>query len=275
MKSKTLKTSSMKRILKKPEPQLTYYDLSDRVTAFSSTRHGGVSEGCYGTFNVNGYCGDHPDHIVQNRRALCKLLHIKTDCLIMPHQVHGTGITQISKTYFLLSEDIRRSVTEGVDALITNVPGVCIGVSTADCIPIIIYDPEHHAAGVVHSGWRGTVANIAEAAVASMIRSYHSKPESLLAVIGPGISCRNFEVGDEVYNAFASAGYPMDAIAVREEKWHINLPKCCRLQLEAVGIPSENIRMTDICTYVQTDDYFSARRLGIDSGRIFTGVVLR
>ena len=256
-------------------PQLHFYDLASNVTAFSSTRHGGVSEGNYGTFNVNVYCGDNPDHIAQNRRALCKLLHIKTDRLVMPHQVHGTGITQISKTFFLLSEDIRRSVTEGIDALITNVPGVCIGVSTADCIPIIIYDPEHHAAGVVHSGWRGTVANIAEAAVASMVRSYHSKPELLLTVIGPGISCRNFEVGDEVYNSFASANYPMDAIAVREEKWHIDLPKCCQLQLEAVGIPSANICMTDICTYDQTDDFFSARRLGIDSGRILTGVVLR
>ena len=258
----------------KSEPQLTFYDIAASVTAFSSTRHGGVSEGSYGTFNVNAYCGDDIEHIARNREALCKLLHIKPDHLIMPHQVHGTGITQISKTFFLLSEDIRRSVTEGIDALITNVPGVCIGVSTADCIPIIIYDPEHHAAGVVHSGWRGTVVNIIEAAVASMIRSYHSKPESLLAVIGPGISLRNFEVGDEVYDAFAAAGYPMDAIAQHMDKWHIDLPKCCRLQLEAMGVPSANIQVTDICTYDQSDDYFSARHLGTQSGRIFTGILL-
>ena len=256
-------------------PQLHFYDIASNVTAFSSTRHGGVSEGSYGMFNVNGYCGDDPDHIAQNRKALCKSLHIKTDRLIMPHQVHGTGITQISKTFFLLSEDIRRSVTEGIDALITNMPGVCIGVSTADCIPIIIYDPEHHAAGVVHSGWRGTVANIAEAAVAAMTRSYHSKPESLLAVIGPGISRRNFEVGDDVYEPFAAAGYPMDAIAERMDKWHIDLPNCCRLQLESTGILSANIRLTDICTYDQTDDFFSARKLGTSSGRILTGIVLR
>ncbi|MBO4718556.1 MAG: peptidoglycan editing factor PgeF [Prevotella sp.] len=258
-----------------PEPQLTYYQIADRVTAFSSTRHGGVGEGNYGTFNVNCYCGDAPEAIAKNRLSLCKLLGINEDHLIMPHQVHGTGVTQISKTFFLLSEDIRCNVTEGIDALITNVPGVCIGVSTADCIPIIIYDPEHHAAGVVHSGWRGTVANIAEAAVASMVRSYHSQPERLLAVIGPGISRRNFEVGDEVYDAFSSAGYPMDTIAVREGKWHIDLPMCCQLQLEAVGVPSANIRMTDICTYDQTADYFSARKLGIQSGRILTGIVLR
>jgi YfiH family protein len=128
---------------------------------------------------------------------------------------------------------------------------------------------------VVHSGWRGTVADIVEATVASMERSYHSRPDGLLAVIGPGISRRNFEVGDEVYEAFSVAGYPMDAIAERKEKWHIDLPKCCQLQLETVGILSANIHMTDICTYDQSDDYFSARKLGTSSGRIFTGIVLR
>ena len=263
------------RKMKNPEPQLQYYEISPRVTAFSSTRHGGVSEGNYASFNVTTYCGDDPEHIAQNRKALCKLLHIKTDRLIMPHQVHGTGVTQISKTFFLLSEDIRRTALEGIDALITNVPGVCIGVSTADCIPIIIYDPEHHAAGVVHSGWRGTVANIAYATVAAMTMAYHSQPESLLAVIGPGISRKNFEVGDDVYEPFAAAGYPMDAIAERMDKWHIDLPNCCRLQLESTGIPSANIRLTDICTYDHTDDFFSARKLGTSSGRILTGIVLR
>ena len=128
---------------------------------------------------------------------------------------------------------------------------------------------------MVHSGWRGTVANIVEAAVAAMARSYHSKPESLLAVIGPGISRRNFEVGDDVYEPFAAAGYPMDDIAERMDKWHIDLPNCCRLQLESTGIPSANIRLTDICTYDQTDDFFSARKLGTLSGRILTGIVLR
>jgi hypothetical protein len=108
-----------------------------------------------------------------------------------------------------------------------------------------------------------------------MVRSYHSKPESLQAVIGPGISRKNFEVGDDVYEPFAAAGYPMDAIAERMDKWHIDLPNCCRLQLEAAGIPSANIRLTDICTYDQTDDFFSARRLGTSSGRILTGIVLR
>ena len=193
----------------------------------------------------------------------------------MPHQVHGTGIAQIGKTFFRLSKEVRTQVLEGIDALMTNEKDVCIGVSTADCIPIIIYDSEHHAASVIHSGWRGTVANIAGVAVTSMQMAYHSRPEALKAVIGPGISMKNFEVGDEVYDAFAEAGYPMEQIAERQEKWHIDLWRCCRLQLEEAGIPSGQIQEAGICTYDHVDDYFSARRLGTASGRVLTAILLK
>ena len=206
---------------------------------------------------------------------LCKELAVAEDRLVMPHQVHDTGVSQIGKTFFMLSEEIRKQVLEGIDALITNIKHICIGVSTADCIPIIIYDPEHHAAGVVHSGWRGTVANITGRVVTSMQMAYQSKPELLKAVIGPGISLKNFEVGDEVYEAFADAGYPMEQISQKQEKWHIDLFACCRLQLEATGIKAENIEESGICTYDNVEDFFSARKLGIASGRILTGIVLK
>lgn len=257
------------------KPQLTYYDIAEDVIAFSSTRHGGVGEGNYSEFNVNLYCGDDAEAIAENRKALCKLLKISGDRLVMPHQVHATGIAQIGRTFFRLSDEVRRQVLEGVDALMTNLPGVCIGVSTADCIPIILYDPEHRAASVVHSGWRGTVADIAGVAVTSMQMAYHSRPEVLKAVIGPGISLANFEVGNEVYEQFAAAGYPMAQIARKYEKWHIDLWTCCRLQLKEVGLKGENIQTSGICTYDHCDDYFSARRLGVDSGRILTAVVIR
>ena len=257
------------------DPQLTYYQIADNVTAFSSTRHGGASVGNYGAFNVNRCCGDAPEAIIQNRQALCKTLGISDDRLIMPHQVHGTSVTQIGKTFFLLKEELRQTVLEGVDALMTNVAHVCIGVSTADCIPVILYDGEHHAASVVHSGWRGTVANITGAAVESMKMAYHSRPEILKAVIGPGISLQNFEVGDEVYDEFEKAAFPMNRIARKEVKWHIDLWEAVRFQLETTGIQPGNIQLVGVCTFDHVEDYFSARRLGIESGRILTGVVLK
>jgi hypothetical protein len=118
------------------------------------------------------------------------------------------------------------------------------------------------------------VANIAGVAVTSMQMAYHSRPEALKAVIGPGISLEHFEVGDEVYEQFAAAGYPMAQIARRYEKWHIDLWTCCRLQLQDRGLKAENIQTAGICTYGHSDDYFSARRLGVDSGRILTAVLL-
>lgn len=275
LKTPTIWRTSNTKMRNKPvKPQLTYYDIAEGVTAFSSTRHGGYSQGNHGEFNVNLYCSDDPEDIAENRKALCRMLKIPVDRLIMPHQVHQTGIVQIGKTFLRLSDEVRRDVLEGIDALMTNLPGVCIGVSTADCIPIILYDPEHHAASVIHSGWRGTVANIAGVAVTSMQVAYHSRPEALKAVIGPGISLEHFEVGDEVYEQFAAAGYPMAQIARRYEKWHIDLWACCRLQLQDMGLKAENIQTAGICTYGHSDDYFSARRLGVDSGRILTAVLL-
>jgi len=257
------------------KPQLTYYNIGDRVTAFSSTRHGGYSTGLYGEFNVNSYCGDASENVVRNRTLLCDSLAIDDDSLLMPHQVHGTGVTQIGRTFFLLSKDVRQSALEGVDALMTNQKDVCIGVSTADCIPVIIYDTENHAASVIHSGWRGTVANIVGTTISSMEVAYHSRPEKMRAVIGPGISLQRFEVGEEVYEAFSKAGYPMAQVARKEEKWHIDLWRCCQLQLESAGVPTAQIHLSGICTFNKCDDYFSARRLGINSGRILTGIILR
>ena len=122
-----------------PEPQLTYYALGEGITAFSTTRHGGYSSGSYGEFNVNRYCGDAPVAIRQNRRLLSLKLGVTDDRIVMPHQVHGVQIRKITLGFLYASADEQTARLEGVDALMTNVHGVCIGVSTADCIPIIIY----------------------------------------------------------------------------------------------------------------------------------------
>jgi len=257
------------------EPVLTYYELGDAVKAFSSSRHGGVSEGNYGRFNINEYCGDAPEAISENRNALSVSLKIDVDHIIMPHQTHGISLREIGPEFFSLPEKVKQMLLEGVDGLLTSMSGVCIGVSTADCIPVLLYDEEHHAVCAVHSGWRGTVQYIVLKAVAEMRQAYCSNPQKLKAVIGPGISLENFEVGTEVYEQFASNGYDMSRVARKYEKWHIDLPECCRIQLIGAGVSPHNIQMADICTYSHADDYFSARRLGTLSGRIFTAIMLK
>lgn len=246
-------------------PQLAYYDMDTGVLAFSTTRQGGSSTGNYAAFNINNYCGDALEHIARNRQALAALIGVPEQHIIMPHQTHGKVVRRVDAP--------PTEVLEGVDAVMTDVKGLCIGVSTADCIPILLYDAEHHAVCAVHAGWRGTVQRIVQEAVAQMQEAYHSQPRQLKAVIGPGISLESFEVGDEVYQQFVDAGFDMAPIARRYAKWHLDLPQCNRLQLEAVGV--QDVWMSDICTYQQYEQYFSARRLGINSGRIYTAIVLK
>ena len=256
-------------------PVLDYYDLSPSVTAFNTTRCGGVSRGEYGGFNINRYCGDDEACIKSNLEMLGRKLNVKAGNIIMPHQTHDCEVRQIGGEFLTLPDTVKAKILEGVDALTTNVRDICIGVSTADCIPIIIYDPEHHASAAIHAGWRGTVKRIAQKAIASMRLSYQSQPQDLVAVIGPGISLEAFEVGDEVYNEFASAGFDMSAISQHKDKWHIDLKECNLQQLVQSGISKENITVSDICTFNTSDRYFSARKLGTNSGRIFTGIVLK
>ena len=189
------------------------YDLGNRVTAFSTMREGGVSTGNYASFNINHYCGDSEEHIARNLEILSERLDIPTENFIYPHQTHSKVVRGITQEFFALSKAEQKEYIEGVDALITDITGICIGVSTADCIPVLVYDPEHHCAAAIHAGWRGTVQRIVEEAVKAMSENYGSRPESLRAAIGPGISLQSFEVGDEVYSAFLDAQFPMDKTA--------------------------------------------------------------
>ena len=269
-------------------PQLTYYNMSPSVVAFSTTRRGGVSGGSYASLNINGYCGDTVEHVSANRRLLAMELGIESDRLIVPHQTHGVEARVIDRGFLSQPCSARKALLEGVDAVLTDVPGLCVGVSTADCIPLLLYDEEHHAVAAVHAGWRGTVARIACRVVDEMRMAYNTDPARLTAVVGPGISLRNFEVGDEVYDAFARAAFDMDTIAERlamrggtspsgadGKKWHINLPLANRQLLIHSGVRKAKVHMSGICTFDHVDDYFSARRLGLESGRIYTGILIR
>ena len=249
-----------------------------------------MSEGNYASLNINEYCGDSKANTDANRLLLANELGIDANHIIMPHQTHGVESRIIGEEFATLPDGVKKMLLEGVDAVMTNIPGMCIGVSTADCIPVLLYDEEHHAAAAIHAGWRGTQARIVHKAVQEMRMAYQTDPTKLKAVIGPGISLDNFEVGDEVYAAFEQAAFDMSAIAEErikrnpnaddpakafERKWHINLPLANIQMLTHNGVDEANIINTGICTFDNADNYFSARRLGIESGRIYTGLIIR
>ena len=170
----------------------------------------------------------------------------------------------------------RKKRLEGIDALITKEQDICIAVSTADCVPILLYSTKCRIAAAVHAGWRGTLNNIAGKTVATMTGKLGADPNKISAIIGPSISQEAFEVGAEVYEQFENKAFDMHEISTHiNGKWHIDLWKANAMQLEAPGIWHENIHKANICTFSNCCDYFSARRLGINSGRIVSGIILR
>lgn len=212
------------------------------IFCFSTTRHGGCSVGEYASLNCNEYCGDTMEHVLRNREIVLSLLPGKTARLVMPHQTHGCEVRVIDAPFLAADTDMQKRELEGVDALVTSLKGVCLGISTADCIPVLCYD---------------------------------TKRQVVVACIGPGISVEAFEVGDEVWKQFAEAGFDMDRIARREDKWHIDLWEANRWLLLNEGVLPHHIEVSGICTWTQHMDFFSARRQGIASGRILSGIMIK
>ena len=194
--------------------------------------------------------------------------------VIQGHQVHGSRVAIVDRP------DMTREDLEGYDALVTSLPGVSIGVRTADCVPILLYDPGERVIAAIHSGWKGTVQMISRKVIGMMEDRYGTKLSDLQAAIGPCIGPDSFQVGEEVAAVFKDAGFPMDRIwqfmGPKGKKpmsggHHINLPEACRWILLEVGVPKENIFVSGIDTYLDPS-FFSARREGIECGRIINAI---
>ncbi len=183
---------------------------------------------------------------------------LPVDEMGLPRQVHSDHVEWLS----------RAGRPEATDAVITDVPGLTLAVKTADCIPILLYDSRLHLVAAVHAGWRGTVKRIAEKAIEAM----GSRGSDLHAIIGPGISQAAFEVGEEVYEAFRSALFPMERVARKADKWHIDLPKANEWLLRECGVT--DIFVDGTCTFA-TPSLYSARRDGADTGRNLNCISLK
>ncbi|MCD8282530.1 MAG: peptidoglycan editing factor PgeF [Prevotella sp.] len=215
--------------------------------------------------------------VARDYRRIAALINIPEERIVAPHQSHSTRVVEIDDGLLSAPELVRKERLEGVDAVYTNISDVCIGVSTADCVPVLLCDRYgERVVAAIHAGWRGTVGRIAQHTIEVMTDAYNIKPETLFAVIGPAISFERFEVGDEVYDEFSRAGFDMNGIAKRRGKWFIDLKECNRRQLVECGIRSENIFVEPLSTYDEPELLFSARREqrgGVKCGRNFSGIV--
>ena len=247
------------------------------ISHFVTTRSKGCSEGKYGAFNCSPYTEDKSKKVLLNQFSLLQSLKHPVKDLIIPQQVHNDASLVIDDYYFELPLFMRRAVLDGIDALITAKPGYCICVSTADCVPVLLYDKKLQVVAAIHAGWKGTVKHIVQGVLYLMNQKFGTKGEDVIACIGPSISLESFEVGKEVFEAFRKEGFDMSRISLWKEetkKHHIDLWEANRIELLNSGVPANKIEVSGICTYKNLEDFFSARRLGIYSGRMLSGIMI-
>lgn len=266
--------------MKSKHPNLLQFDTWTKmpnVINFSTTSQGGVSNGNFASFNLGRYTDDEALNVDVNYRFLAKILGIDPNVLFSPKQSHGNSVCTIDEDFLGQPRDVQLNMLTNVDALVTNVKNVGIGVTTADCVPILLYDPQKEVLAAVHAGWKGTVQHIASKTLTEMRKKFGCQIKNVIVGIAPSISAQRFEVGEEVGEAFSNARYDLERISFRNEttgKLHINLQEANILDMTRGGVKRENIEDSKLCTYSNPDLFFSARRQTIKSGRMMTGGVL-
>jgi YfiH family protein len=226
-------------------------------------RLGGVSGGALASLNLGRTRKDEPAAVAENFRRLAEAVGADFSKLVLAQQVHSDCVRAVTEADAL--PELYAPTPFDADGLVTNVPGLTLAVFYADCLPILLYDPLTRAAGAVHSGWRGTALQISARAVEKMGRCYGSKPENILAAIGPGIARCCFEtdgdVPDALRGAFGGGAEPF----IRDSgggKFHVDLPGLVGHTLQAAGVPAGNISQSGLCTRCRPELFWSHRRLG-------------
>ena len=227
--------------------------------AFTS-RQGGVSEGIYSSLNVGSNVEDAPENVALNRARMLEALGAKGVPLVTLKQTHGTSIVTVASDYDLSQVDA--VAKSGCDAVVVQAQSVAAMVGVADCLPLIIVAPSKSFA-VVHAGWRGAVAHIAEKACTLLGQMSGCDASTFNAYVGPHIRSECFEVGEEVAERFASE-FGDDVIAFHR---HVSLRQAVSSDLVKCGVSSERICDAGICTVCNSDKYYSYRATGGQCGR--------
>ncbi len=248
--------------LKEGEVPYLYFPLFEEtglVRHGFSTRLGGVSSGIYESMNLGYRRGDDPENVAENFRRITRSMSMDSEKLVLSAQTHTTNLLRVT------SADAGLPAWEArhdIDGLLTDEEGLVLVTFYADCIPLYFLDPVHHAVALAHSGWRGTRARMGEAAVRAMEREFGSRPEDILAAVGPGICQDCYEVGEEVaeefWNAFAW-GREVTEPGAAPGKYQLDLWGANRRILLEAGIAPEHLAVSNICTCCNADKLFSHR----------------
>jgi YfiH family protein len=233
------------------------------------TRRGGVSSGVYAGLNCGPGSSDQRDAVAMNRARVAAALGVAPARLLSLHQLHSAEVVVAGREGWV--ERPR------ADAAVTDVPGMALGVLTADCAPVLLADADAGVVGAAHAGWRGALDGVLEATVAAM-RRLGARPERMRAAVGPTISQRSYEVGPELFEAFRAeeVGYERFFVPATGDRLRFDLPGFVLARLRAAGVGEAD--WIGACTYAEPERFFSYRRAThageADYGRLISAIRL-
>ncbi len=237
-----------------------------------STRMGGASTGIYATMNFSYSREDDPAHVLENYTRMASALGVDRDRMVVSYQTHTTNVRLVTK------EDagkgvIRERDYQDVDGLICDIPGITLVTFYADCVPLYFADPKNRAVGLSHSGWRGTVNRMGEKTLQAMKEAFGTRPEDVIACVGPSICKDCYEVGEEVVEKFRQSFSPESWDALFQAngtpgKYQLDLWKANEIVLKEAGVPLSQITVTNLCTLCNHQYLFSHRKCGERRGNL-------
>lgn len=245
-------------------PYFVFRNLEDTglVRHGFSTRKGGVSEGYLASMNLSFSRGDEPENVRENFRRIAAAIGFDPESLVLSCQTHTTNIRLVTEEDrgkgFAKSLDY-----ENVDGLVTDVPGLTLATFYADCVPLFFVDPVHHAIGLSHSGWKGTVNRMGAVTIQRMSEAFGTKPEHLRAAIGPSICQDCYEVSEDVALEFKREFWKDadEQLIYRKKngKYQLDLWRANEIVLLEAGILPKHLAITNVCTCCNPDLMFSHR----------------
>ena len=251
---------------------LTAPALAETAHCFS-TRFGGVSTGYLSSLNLGVHRGDARENVLENYHILGEAVGFAPENTVFTKQIHSDIVERVGAEE--RGRGLFREVEQGCDGLITNVPNVALTVFSADCTPVLLYDPVEKAIGAVHAGWRGTASRIPAKAVEKMAAEFGSRPENIRAAIGPCISQCCFETHEDVPSAMRDAFGPEGekAILAKGEKYYVNLKELNAIALRQAGVTC--IDIAEECTACEPQRFWSHRRVGNQRGSLAAIIMIR
>ena len=259
---------------------MTYplFEKTGVVKSAFSTRIGGVSKGCYESMNLSFDRGDDKDAVMENFQRIASAIGTNCHDMVLSRQTHTANVRVVTE------EDkgkgiVRERDHTDVDGLVTNVPGICLVTSYADCVPLYFVDPIKKVIGLSHSGWRGTVGKIGKETVRVMKEHFGCDPADILAAVGPSICQDCYEVSGDVIEKFKEAfdEKDWDNLFYRKNngKYQLDLWKANESVFRESGICKEHIAVTNVCTHCNSKILYSHRETGDKRGNLCAFLALK